>query len=319
MSERHDVGARLAQIIAGIPGAISESEALAAYDARRSPGPAPTPTPSVASVRAQRVAARRKIDKGAEPVTPRGMPRAARPRRFDPLPPAASRARARLARWTREADARGAPAFRPTDWTERAIVGARALMAGTRRDLEHAIAALPRCYARRVLRAALGTHDLDGVRRAAPLRTLTSCYARRTIALGWAIYVDAHETRRHGFARVLDGVSLGMLSALLGRNDDTGRPWAISTLNGTAINSSARGRGNVRALIDAGAVHAVQPSAAASPAQHVGPSGYALNQYWIGERAATDADDGTGAPLDLAIRPARPRAPEPHAGAPPGA
>lgn len=169
---------------------------------------------------------------------------------------------------------------------------------------EHVLAALPRVYARAVQVAAFGQltaahveatsgHEKRHAERGPRLRTLRNPRARACVAIAWLVYSLGRDTRRRGFARVLDGVSRGVIAALL-PNPSTGEAYTVSHIAATSNDAGRAGPNDCGALVAlhrAGALFKQQPDAADVPAALVGPSGYAFNVYLVSELAAGVGDE----------------------------
>lgn len=250
--------------------------------------PAPPPRPSGPSVGSQKAAHRKRLEQLAEPATG-DEHRAAR----DERPPPRMRWRpiAAMGRRSRErlilAVARSAPRFSPHDWSARAWGSVRAVFDGiSGRRVELASLELPRSFRARVYAACLTEQrgrgdDRDGI-------DFAHITTRGIIASAIVLLRESVETRKRGFGRVLAGVSQAMFASLF-RNPQTGRGYSVGTLFATEIHRDKERAGWVRALERAGAVEIIQPPGDVAPKEHVGPSGFALAQYWITERATIGA------------------------------
>lgn len=267
-----------------------------------------------------------KLAGAGEPTTPADVPRP-RPRpTFAPMKPwEARRSRQRLV----AALARtGAPRFDPLDWTDRAwAVVESAFRTPSRTPV--LVAELPRCAAARARLAILVEQrqrgdDRDGIDWTHPT-------ARGIAACALVLYRMSKPTKKRGFGRVLVGVSQEMFAALF-RNVGRGRvrrpnkrkPWLrrvggyhINTLFATEVHGNRERGGWVKCLERAGFHFAVQPPAEITPEAFVGPSGYALGQYWLTERTTSaevpafvlDALDALGVPEAPYVPASSPRGP----------
>lgn len=243
-----------------------------------------------------------KLAAAGEPVTPPDVPRERPPAsRWRPVKPWASqRSRARfLGKVAREA-----PRFAPRDWMDRTWSGVRAAFGDTGgQTARRLVCELPRELRRRAEAAVLlaqhgrgdTAHGIDW----------THVTARGIACCAVVLYRESIGTRKRGFARVLVGVTQWMFAGLFrnpagGRlegarastsrrhpRDGRGAPhYHRNTLFATEVHGDKTRGGWMTCLARVGFFWSVQPDADAVPAAHVGPSGFALNQYWITERAA---------------------------------
>lgn len=183
--------------------------------------------------------------------------------------------------------ARSAPKFSPHDWTDRVWAAVSFVFRTTSaRRVEAAAAELPIAYRLRVLAAVLHEQTARGDERfTIDFGHIT---ARGIIASALVLYRESLPTKKQGFARVLCGVSQRMFASLF-INPQTGDRYSVGSLFATEIHGDKTRAGWVRALERAGAVEIIQPPADCVPAEHVGPSGHALAQYWITARATLGA------------------------------
>ena len=172
----------------------------------------PPPLPQVHAVEARR-------DARGEPLGPelpiderRGLAldRTSKPPRQAKRAPRSAKSE----RWRAAVQMR-APRLRLHDWSQRISKRARQIGASPV-EAARAVAELPRVFALRVRRAALGISYVRGQWVAS--RSWSSPYARRTVAYAWAVFRASFKTKRRGFAHVALGVTQGMLAALV--NDD---------------------------------------------------------------------------------------------------
>lgn len=183
--------------------------------------------------------------------------------------------------------ARSAPKFSPHDWTDRVWAGVSFVFRTTSaRRVEHAAAELPIAFRLRALAAVAHEQRARGDERTAI--DFAHITARGIIASALVLYRESLPTQKQGFARVLCGVSQRMFAALF-VNPQTGDRYSVGSLFATEIHGDKSRAGWVRALERAGAVEIIQPPAHCVPAEHVGPSGHALAQYWITVRATLGA------------------------------
>lgn len=201
--------------------------------------------------------------------------------------------------------ARAAPRLRLLDWNERIARRARQI-GGSATEAERTCAELPRVLAIRVRRAALGIERRGSSWEAS--RDWSSIYARRCVAYAWAIYRCALPTRRAGFERLAIGVTQGMIAALV-KNPQTLDAYSRAGVAGTSTGADGKGCGPLVALERAGVWYAEQPPAEVTPETLIGPSGHAVQHYWISERSCSVLADG--AELEIAdVEPrTRPRPP----------
>lgn len=183
--------------------------------------------------------------------------------------------------------ARSAPKFSPHDWTDRVWAGVSFVFRTTSaRRVEHAAAELPIAFRLRALAAVAHEQRARGDERTAI--DFAHITARGIIASALVLYRESLPTKKQGFARVLCGVSQRMFAALF-VNPQTGDRYSVGSLFATEIHGDKSRAGWVRALERAGAVEIIQPPADCVSAEHVGPSGHALAQYWITVRATLGA------------------------------
>lgn len=268
----------------------SQDEIAQALEASRDAARArPERNRAPASLARSRAVERRR-DAAGEPLGPelptderRGLAivRARRPRsaRGTPAEPGTNAKRARFL----EGIALRAPRLRLLDWTQRIAQRARQIGASPI-EAARAVAELPRVYAIRVRRAALGIERRGDDYTAA--RSWRSIYARRCVAYAWAIYRASVETRRRGFGRVAVGISQGMIAALI-KNPQTLRPYSRAGVAAPMSGQKGDGCGPLVALERAGAWYAEQPPAEVTPLELVGPSGHAVQHYWITDRSCS--------------------------------
>lgn len=238
----------------------------------------------VSVAQAHAVEARR--DRHGEPLRPELPIDERRGIALDTSAPAPKRGRpaktTKRERWLASVQLR-APRLRLHDWNLRVAKRARQIGASPV-EAARAVAELPRVFALRVRRAALGIHYVRGVWTAT--RNWASPYARRTIAYAWAVWKCSFKTKRRGFGNVALGITQGMLSALV-RNPQTLRPYSRAGMAATRCGANNEGCGPLVALERAGAWYAEQPPAAMCSVELVGPSGHPVQHYWISERAAS--------------------------------
>jgi len=250
---------------------------------------APAPRKSPAAVRAIRRAHACEHEAAGDAVTPDEVPRA-RPRApaWRPVKPwASSRSRRRFAaKVARSAN----PRFSPRDWCDRTWAGVRVGFCdtgGTR--ARRMLFELPRALVLRACAAIL--HEQHARGDLSPGIDWSHITARGIAACAVVLYRESIPTRKRGFARVLVGVSQNMLAALF-RNPQGGRTrpghYHRNSLFASEVHGDKTRGGWVRALERAGFVHIEQPPAEACPPELVGPSGFALGQYWMTERATIE-------------------------------
>lgn len=189
---------------------------------------------------------------------------------------------AKSERWRAAVQMR-APRLRLHDWSQRISKRARQIGASPV-EAARAVAELPRVFALRVRRAALGISYVRGQWVAS--RSWASPYARRTVAYAWAVFRASFKTKRRGFAHVALGVTQGMLAALV-RNPQTLRPYSRAGMAATKCGANNEQCGPLVALERAGAWYAEQPPAEMCSVELVGPSGHPVQHYWISERSAS--------------------------------
>lgn len=262
-----------------IAGALEASRGAARARPERNRAPA-----SLARSRA----VERRRDAAGEPLGPelptderRGLAIVRRPRSARGTP--ADRGPSAKRRRFLEGIALRAPRLRLLDWTRRIATRARQIGASPI-EAARAVAELPRVYAIRVRRAALGIERRGTDYTAA--RSWRSIYARRCVAYAWAIYRASVETRRRGFGRVAVGISQGMIAALI-TNPQTLRPYSRAGVAAPMSGQRGDGCGPLVALERAGAWYAEQPPAEITPIELVGPSGHAVQHYWITDRSCS--------------------------------
>lgn len=157
----------------------------------------------------------------------------------------------------------------------------RVLMCAGRARLERELHALPVEYARRVRLAATRAGALESI------------HGRKTIAVAVLLWRLARPTRRLGMAALVEGLSRSMISRAIWC-PTTGRGYGPEAIYQRSNPTCALDvYGPIPALVDSGALLAVQPPADCTSPIYVGPSGYALAQYWIGRacvRGAVPAD-----------------------------
>lgn len=195
----------------------------------------------------------------------------------------ANKGPSRERRRTLAAIQQAAPRLRLKDWTDRIAKRARQI-GRSAIEAQRALAELPRVLSIRARRAALGIER--GAYSWRARRSFRSQYARRTIAYVWAIYRCALDTRRRGFSKLTTGVTQGMLAALI-VNPVTLQPYSRAGVAATKSGSRGNDCGPLHALEEAGAWYAEQPPADLCPVDLVGPSGHAVQHYWIAERACS--------------------------------
>lgn len=256
-----------------------------AADYRRGDAPAePKPRPRPSSQRGAYRAQQRALDAAAE--------ESAAPSKKPPRRGLAPAARGKFLTRARE---RGCEQMAPLDWIRDDYAAAHLALAGPSRALA-ALAALPRCYAQRVERAALGrVRDERGF--AVATRSLDSIVARRIVAAAVVMWRASKTSRRRGHARIVVGRTRGMLAALF-QNPQRARSVSVSTLFATSHGAHRRGEwdcGAIVALQRSGALWAHQPPAACASPAFVGRDrngiARAFNEYHITERAASDEAD----------------------------
>lgn len=260
------------------------------------------PARSPEATRAVKRAHASKIASAGEPVTPPELPRERPPApAWRPVKPWASqRSRARFLGKV----AKHAPRFAPRDWMDRTWAGVRVAFNDTGgQSARRLVCELPRELRRRAEAAIL----LDQHARGDTARGIdwTHVTARGIACCALVLYRESIGTRKRGFARVLVGVTQWMFAGLF-RNPQGGRFEAArasgsrrhprdgkgaphyhrNTLFATEVHGDRTRGGWMTTLARVGFFWSVQPDADAVPAAHVGPSGFALNQYWITERAA---------------------------------
>lgn len=265
------------------------------------------PKRSPEATRAVKRAHASKLAAAAEPVTPAELPRERPPRRaWQPVKPWSSqRSRARFLAKASKA----APRFAPRDWMDRTWSGVRVAFTDTGgQSARRLVCELPRELRRRCEAAILLAQHARGDRARGV--DWTHVTARGIACCALVLYRESIGTRKRGFARVLVGVTQWMFAGLF-RNPQGGRFEAArasaskrhardgkgaphyhrNTLFATEIHGDKTRGGWMTCLERVGFFWSVQPDADAVPAAHVGPSGFALNQYWITERAALAPPD----------------------------
>jgi hypothetical protein len=264
------------------------AESVAAALAYRAPPPEHAPETGK-SARAMKQAHARRLHDLGEPTTPPSVPRLKPGRRaYAPVPAFAS---SRAARRFVSAIAKDAPKFRARDWNARTWAGVRTAFHDTGGARARAcLLELPRPLMLRATVAILHAQHARG--DLAPGIDFSHITARGMVSCAVVLYRESRETSKRGFARVLVGVSQGMFAALF-RNHTGGRSretvhYTKQSLFATEIHGDKTRGGWVTSLARAGFCSMIQPPAEASPPELVGPSGYALGQFWITE-AATKA------------------------------
>ena len=268
----------------------------------------PAPRKGPEATRAVKRAHAAKLAAAGEAVTPAELPRERPPSKsWRPVKPWASqRSRARFLGKV----ARSAPRFAPRDWMDRTWSGVRVAFTDTGgTSARRAVCELPRELRRRaeagILLAQHGRGDLS------PGIDWTHVTARGIACCAVVLYRESIATRKRGFARVLVGVTQWMWAGLFrnpqgGRfeaarasgsrrhpHDNRGAPhYHRNSLFATEIHGDKTRGGWMTCLARVGFFWSVQPDADAVPAAHVGPSGFALAQYWITERAALAPPEG---------------------------
>ena len=177
----------------------------------------------------------------------------------------------------------GAPDCNPRDLPDRVFAVVRAIIWGGGAQAVKSLAEMPPVYASRVRRAALGIERLAGGGWSEPVRGVGHIRARLTIAAGVSLYLLGMPTRRRGMARVVDGLTRGMLANAF-VSPSTGERYSISYLFGTKFKKGPADWwdcGPFVALSRAGAILKVQPPADEVPRAYVGPRGWAFNEYWL--------------------------------------
>lgn len=180
------------------------------------------------------------------------------------------------------------PRFAPRDWCDRTWAGVRTAFHDTGGARASALLSeLPRPLVLRARFAILYEQHARG--DLSPGIDWSHITARGIVCCAVVLYRESIATRKRGFARVLVGVSQRMFSALF-RNHAGDRTHATphyskGALFATEIHGDKTRGGWVVALARAGFVTMIQPPAEDCPRELVGPSGYALGQYWITERA----------------------------------
>lgn len=187
-----------------------------------------------------------------------------------------------------------APRLRLRDWSSR-IVGRARQIGASAVEAERACAELPRVLSIRVRRAALGIRR--GASSWVASRSWRSIYARRCVAYAWAVYRMSVQTKRRGYERLCLGVSQGMIAALV-VNPQTLRSYSRAGVAATRSGATGEGCGPLAALERAGVWYAEQPPADVTPIELVGPSGHAVQHYWITERSCSPLADA--AELEIA-------------------
>jgi hypothetical protein len=183
--------------------------------------------------------------------------------------------------------ARSAPKFSPHDWTRRAWAGVSHVFRTTSAArVEAAARELPIAFRLRALAAVV--HEQRERGNESTEIDFGHITARGIIACALVLFRESMPTKKQGFARVLCGVSQRMFAALF-LNPQTGDRYSVGSLFATEIHGNKSRAGWVRALERAGAVEIIQPPASCVPAEHVGPTGHALAQYWITARATLGA------------------------------
>lgn len=272
---------------------------LGTYGALR---PEPEPKRSPEATRAIRRAHASKVAAAGEAITPPELPRERPPAsKWRPVKPWASqRSRARFLGKV----AKHSPRFAPRDWMDRTWASVRVAFTDTGgQSARRAVCELPREPRRRVEAAILGEQHARG--DLSPGVDWTHVTARGIACCAVVLWRESIGTKKRGFARVLVGVTQWMFAGLF-RNPQGGRFEAAraaqsrrhprdakgaphyhrNTLFATEIHGDRTRGGWMTTLSRVGFFWSVQPDADAVPAAHVGPSGFALNQYWITERAA---------------------------------
>lgn len=177
----------------------------------------------------------------------------------------------------------GAAGYDPTDIPSSVRAGMRAMHRSPYRA-EELVAELPRTLALRVRRCALAI-ERQGARWVRG-RTWASVKARTVAALAWGLWRLSRTSRRGGFCRVAEGVSVAMLGAQFEQLDGC-RGYSASWLWATHAGRRADQRGPLTELRDAGVFLVTQPPATVCP-RHAGPPRkgkdgvfrrYAFNQY----------------------------------------
>lgn len=254
---------------------------------------------------AERAAMRRRIEAAGEPIA-RGLEAsiAAPPRR---------RAPAVVQRPT-EAQLGARGGARGLDWASEDYAAARSIEASMR-AAQRALAELPREYARRVERAALGmVRDAAGM--LVPTRAWAHVLARRVVACAVVAWRASGMARRHGMARRVVGRDRGAWARLF-VNRTTGQPLSANALYHGGKGGKGWACGAMTALHRAGAWWCHQPPA--SEADYVGRGRggepRALAVYWLSCAALAAPLARELAQLALVSSPAAP--PSPCAAAPP--
>ena len=241
---------------------------------------------SAAAVVAQKHAHRRRMAELAEPATSAERKEASAKQpveavQWRPIRPP------RATRRTMAAIARVAPKFSPRDWSDRVWAGNRAVFdTHLARKVEAAARELPIAYRMRVYAACLSEQRGRGDQREGiDFGHITT---QGIVVAAIMLFREAVPTKKRGFARVLAGVSQNMIAAAF-RNPQTGEAYSVGRLFATEIHGDKERAGWVRALARAQALQIIQPPPDVSAKEHVGPSGHALAQYWITERAVLGA------------------------------
>ena len=247
------------------------------------PEPPSRPPVRGMSARSIRRAHARRLSEAGDAVTPIDIPREKPARVWRP-----SRAQRRFV----GAIARtNNPRFAPRDWCSRTWAGVRTGFHDTGGARICALLSeLPRPLVLRARVAILFEQHARG--DLSPGIDWSHITARGIACCAIVLYRESAETDKRGFARVLVGVSQKMFAALFRRHtgDRTKSTphYTKGTLFATEIHGDKNRGGWVVALARAGFCTMIQPPAEASPRELVGPSGYALGQFWISERAAVE-------------------------------
>lgn len=289
-----------ARVAAGVPGDLEvvRAELGAAASA------APTPRLSAA----ERAAVRRRIEAAGEPVPRELVPAlAAPPRRRQPP------RRHEAATEPTVGDRSPAPGV-ALDWMPEDYARARACEHSVR-AAQRALCELPREYARRVERAALGMVR-GGGGELVPTRGWGHVTARRVVGLALVAWRASGMARRHGMARRVVGHDRGAWARLF-VNRTTGRTLHANTLYHGAKTGEGWSCGAATALHRAGAWWCHQPPAV--EADYVGRGRHgeprALAVYWLSARVLAPPLARELAELAPSSRASSP--PAPTAAAPP--
>lgn len=262
-------------------------EAVAAAMAHRPEPPEHERATGKSALAIKRAHARRLRDAG-DATTPAEVPRVKPARVFHPSKPYSSRRDRRFAAAIARSNN---PRFAPRDWCDRTWSGVRTAFHDTGGARARALLdELPRPLA---LRARFGILSEQHARGdLAPGIDWTHITARGMVCCAVVLYRESVATSKRGFARVLVGVSQKMFASLF-RNHAGDRTHAAphyhrNSLFATEVRGDKNRGGWVVALARAGFVTMIQPPAEACPRELVGPSGYALGQFWITERASVE-------------------------------